>query len=183
MPSSSRGCSHFTTPAVTWQVYLFLEPCPSGNPSHARCDTWWAFFYFIFLFFWEFIFFWEKGGIFKSLKAWMRLIFLWVTFKSLRLGWVIFKSLKTWMSHFQVSQDLDESLSSVSRLGWVTFKSLKTWMKSGKKRNRTWMKSGKKMNLNPKFQCGFRWIVVTQTYLICWESRRVYAPIICPHLG
>jgi hypothetical protein len=23
------------------------------------------------------------------------------------------------------------------------------------------------------------WIVVTQTYLICWESRRVNAPIIC----
>ena len=40
--------------------------------------------------------------------AWMRLIFL--------------------MSHFQVSQDLDESFSSLSRLGWVTFKSLKTWM-------------------------------------------------------
>ena len=42
---------------------------------------------------------------------------------------VIFKSLKTWMSHFQVSQDLDESFqvsqdldesfSSLSRLGWV----------------------------------------------------------------
>ncbi len=27
------------------------------------------------------------------------------------------------MSHFQVSQDLDESLSSLSKLGWVTFKS------------------------------------------------------------
>jgi len=25
-----------------------------------------------------------------------------------RLGWVIFDSLKTWMSHFQLSQDLDE---------------------------------------------------------------------------
>ena len=58
-----------------------------------------AFFYFYFYFFWrEFIFF----------KAWMRLIFL--------------------MSHFQVSQDLDESFSSLSRLGWVIFKSLKTWM-------------------------------------------------------
>ena len=32
------------------------------------------------------------------------------------------------MSHFQVSQDLDESFSILSRLGWVTFKSLKTWM-------------------------------------------------------
>ncbi len=32
------------------------------------------------------------------------------------------------MSHFQVSQDLDESLTSLSRLGWVTFKSLETWM-------------------------------------------------------
>jgi hypothetical protein len=32
------------------------------------------------------------------------------------------------MSHFQVSQDSDESLSSLSRLGLVTFKSLKTWM-------------------------------------------------------
>jgi hypothetical protein len=32
------------------------------------------------------------------------------------------------MSHFQVSQDLDESLSSLSRLGWVTFKSLEIWM-------------------------------------------------------
>ena len=42
--------------------------------------------------------------------------------------WVTFKSLKTWMSHFQVSRDLDESLSSLSRLGWVTFKSLETWM-------------------------------------------------------
>jgi hypothetical protein len=48
----------------------------------------------------------------------MRLIFWWVTFKSL----------KTWMSHFQVSRDLDESLSSLSRLGWVIFKSLETWM-------------------------------------------------------
>jgi hypothetical protein len=45
------------------------------------------------------------------------------------------------MSHFQVSQDLDESFSSVSRLGWVTFKSRKTLMRSGKKRNR-----------KPKFQ-------------------------------
>ena len=36
------------------------------------------------------------------------------------------------MSHFQVSRDLDESLSSLSRLGWVTFKSLKTWMRSGR---------------------------------------------------
>ena len=27
-----------------------------------------------------------------------------------RLGWVIFNSLETWMSHFQVSQDLDEVL-------------------------------------------------------------------------
>jgi hypothetical protein len=58
-----------------------------------------AIFYFYFYFFWrEFIFF----------KAWMRLIFL--------------------MSHFQVSQDLDESFSSLSRLGWVIFKSLKTRM-------------------------------------------------------
>ena len=32
--------------------------------------------------------------------------------------WVAFNSLKTWMSHFQVSRDLDESLSSLSRLGW-----------------------------------------------------------------
>jgi hypothetical protein len=31
-----------------------------------------------------------------------------------RLRWVIFKSLETWMSHCQVSQDLDESLSSDS---------------------------------------------------------------------
>jgi hypothetical protein len=53
---------------------------------------------------------------FKSLKTWMS------HFESLsslsRLVWVTFKSLKTWMSHFQVSQDLDESLSSLSRLGW-----------------------------------------------------------------
>jgi hypothetical protein len=30
---------------------------------------------------------------------------------------VTFKSLKTWMSHLQVSRDLDESLSSLSRIG------------------------------------------------------------------
>jgi hypothetical protein len=69
--------------------------------------------------------------IFKSLKAWMRLI----------LWWVTLKSLKTWMSHFQVSRDLDESFSRLSRLGWVIFKSRKTLMRSGKKRNR-----------KPKFQ-------------------------------
>ncbi len=46
-----------------------------------------TFFYFFYFFWGEFIFF----------KAWMRLIFL--------------------MSHFQVSQDFDESFSSLSRLG------------------------------------------------------------------
>ncbi len=32
------------------------------------------------------------------------------------------------MSHFQVSQDLNESFSSLSRLVWVPFKSLETWI-------------------------------------------------------
>jgi hypothetical protein len=54
--------------------------------------------------------------------------------------WVTFKSLKTWMSHFQVSRDLHESLSSLSRLGWVTFKSLKTWMRLSLKSLKTWMR-------------------------------------------
>jgi hypothetical protein len=36
--------------------------------------------------------------------------------------------LSSLVSHFQVSRDLDESLSSLSRLGWVIFKSLETWM-------------------------------------------------------
>jgi hypothetical protein len=57
-----------------------------------------------------------------------------------------FSSLETWMSHFQASQDLDESFSSLSRLGWVTFKSLKTWSR------KTLMRSGKKRNRKPKFE-------------------------------
>ncbi len=56
------------------------------------------------------------------------------------------------MSHFQVSRDLDESLSSLSRLGWVR------------------KEEESKVPV---------WIVFTQTYLICWESRHVYTPIIC----
>ncbi len=52
--------------------------------------------------------FWNTHAIHVFLNTWMRLIFM--------------------MSHFQVSQDLDESFSSLSRLGWVTFKSFKTWM-------------------------------------------------------
>jgi len=34
------------------------------------------------------------------------------------------------MSHFRLSQDLDESFSTLSRLGWVIFNSLKIWMRS-----------------------------------------------------
>ena len=68
--------------------------------------------------------------------------------------------LKTWMSHFKLSQDLDESFSSLqdldesfstlsrlgwvifesSRLGWVIFNSLKTWM-SHFQVFKTWMRS------------------------------------------
>jgi hypothetical protein len=57
--------------------------------------------------------------------------------------WVTFKSLKTWMSHFQVSRDLDESLSSLSRLGWglerlggpLPWKGVKEGRKGTKKKN------------------------------------------------
>ena len=61
------------------------------------------------------IFFWSLSVPLSPLSShvrgknqWMRLIFL--------------------MSHFQVSRDLDESFSSLSRLGWVIFRSLETWM-------------------------------------------------------
>ena len=68
-------------------------------PYLHRCEPWYqGIFVFYFYFFRvEFIFF----------KAWMRLIFLMSHFQVS----------KTSMSHFQVSQDFDESLSSLSRLG------------------------------------------------------------------
>jgi hypothetical protein len=58
-------------------------------PGHRSPGPWsqGIFLFYFYFFWWEFIFF----------KAWMRLIFL--------------------MSHFQVSQDFDESFSSLSRLG------------------------------------------------------------------
>jgi hypothetical protein len=89
-PASSVGSDDVLQVESTgkWPYLLRCEPWRPGHQGTAALGPGLrAFFYFI-LFFWsEFIFF----------KAWMRLIFL--------------------MSHFQVSQDFDESFSSLSRLG------------------------------------------------------------------
>jgi hypothetical protein len=95
---------------IKTRLTLRWEPWYQGT----RAPQPWAlvpghFFIFIFIFF--------GGSSFFSRLGWGW--FFW---------WVTFKSPKTWMSHFQVSRDLDESFSSLSRLGWVTFKSLETWM-------------------------------------------------------
>jgi len=84
-------CIYFILYIYVYSHIVFILDANLGTraPGHRSPGTWsQGIFLFYFLFFWwEFIFF----------KAWMSLIFL--------------------MSHFQVSQDLDESFSSLSRLG------------------------------------------------------------------
>ena len=87
-PASSVGSDDVLQVESKWPYLLRCEPWDQGT----RAPQSWAlvpghFFIFFYFFSYEFIFF----------KAWMRLIFL--------------------MSHFQVSQDFDESFSSLSRLG------------------------------------------------------------------
>jgi hypothetical protein len=87
-PASSVGSDDVLQVESKWPYLLRYEPW-SRAPGHRSPGPWsqGIFLFYFYFFWWEFIFF----------KAWMRLIFL--------------------MSHFQVSQDFDESFSSLSRLG------------------------------------------------------------------